>query len=92
MTEQHLIERQQPGAAAILRRIADQIDKLESDAFGGVAVIVPPENGGEAIELLIIDPAKNVAQFYATITTRLTTQQSALDDQSRMQQGFPRHR
>lgn len=86
---QSLIERKPHGAAAILRRVADQIDKLEGDAFGGVAVIVPPD--GEPVEFLIIDPKKNVAQFYGTIKTRIEDQVAELEMRQRQQQaGFGR--
>lgn len=87
---QPLIERQPHGASIILRRIADQIDKMDADTFGGVAVIVPPQDGGDPIEVLILDPKKNAAQFYATIQTRLQGQLSDLADNERKLQGFGR--
>ena len=88
---QPLIERPTHGAATILRRVADQIDRMGEDTFGGVAVIVPPVDGGAPIEVLILDPAKNAAQFYATIKTRLEGQLADLEVQARQQQaGFGR--
>ena len=88
---QPLIERPQHGAAAILRRVADQIDKMDADVFGGVAVIVPPQDGGEPVEFLIIDPKKNAAQFYATVKTRIEGQIGDLEVLQRQQQaGFGR--
>jgi hypothetical protein len=88
---QPLIERSQHPAADILRRLADQIDKNDNSTFGGVAVIVPPENGGDPIEVLILDPKKNAAQFYATIKTRLEGQLADLETSQRQQQaGFGR--
>ncbi len=87
---QPLIERKENAAAVILRRVADQIDANNPDTFGGVAVIVPPQNGGDPIEVLIFDPKKNAAQFYATIQTRLQGQLADLDQQSRQNQAFRR--
>jgi septum formation inhibitor-activating ATPase MinD len=83
---QPLIERPEHGAAAILRRVADQIDKMNADTFGGVAVVVPPANSGEPIEFLIIDPKKNAAQFYATIQTRIANEIAGLETLQRQQQ------
>ncbi len=87
---QPLIERKEHGAAVILRRLADTIEKMDADAFGGVAAIVPPQDGGDPIELLIVDPKKNAAQFYATIKTRLETQLDDLNTTMRSQQAFRR--
>ena len=88
---QQLIERPEHGAAAILRRVADQIDKLNADVFGGVAVIVPPQDGGEPVEFLIIDPKKNAAQFYATVKTRIENQIGDLEGQQQQARaGFGR--
>jgi hypothetical protein len=94
MTEgQPLIERKPHGAVEILRRVADQIEKMNADTFGGVAVIVPPQDGGESIEVLILDPKKNLAQFYSMIQTRLQIDTVELDARARQQQGgFPRGR
>lgn len=86
---QPLIERKPHGAVEILRRVADQIEAMNADVFGGVAVIVPPQDGGEPIEVLILDPKKNPAQFYSTIQTRLQIDAAELGDRSRQQQGFP---
>lgn len=88
---QPLIERKPHGAAAILRRVADQIDRMNSDTFGGVAVVVPPADSGDPIEFLIIDPTKNAAQFYATIQTRIANEITNLETMQRQQQaGFGR--
>lgn len=88
---QPLIERQPHGAAAILRRVADQIDKLDADSFAGVAVVVPPQDGGDPIEVLIIDPKKNVSQFYGTLKTRIEDEMAQLEIRQRQSQaGFGR--
>ena len=88
---QPLIERKEHGASAILRRLADQIDKMDADKFGGCAVVVPPQDGGDPIEFLIIDPKKNAAQFFGTIKTRIDSEMVALENLQRQQQaGFGR--
>jgi hypothetical protein len=90
---QPLIERPSHGASDILRRVADQIDRMNADTFGGVAVVVPPAGAGEPIEFLIIDPKKNAAQFYATIKTRIEGQIGDLEVQQRQAQaGFGQRR
>lgn len=90
MDGQPLVERPPHGAAAILRRVADQIEKMDADTFGGVAVIVPPQDGGDPIEVLILDPKKNIGQFYSTVLTRVQFEMGEMEQRSRQQQAFRR--
>lgn len=87
---QPLIEREDPTsvAAATLRRMADRLDLNKGAKIGGLAVIIPPENGGEPIEVLILDAAGDIAQFYSTVQSRIQIRLADLQDKARMQQGF----
>lgn len=70
------------GPAAILRRMADTLEKNNNAFFGGLAVIIPPQ-GGEAIEVMILDPATNLPQFWSLIQTRMQLSIKALDEPQR---------
>jgi hypothetical protein len=51
------------------RAMAERIEHNAADTFGGACVIVPPE--GEPIELLVLDPTADSAQFIGAVQTRL---------------------
>lgn len=86
---QPLIEKYQSDVAAALRRMADHVDRnKEANSFGGLAVIIPPENGGEPIELLILDSQADIAQFYSTLQSRITIRVLNLDETRKRQQAF----
>jgi hypothetical protein len=52
--------------------MADRIDhSMEMAHFGGACVIIPPDGGGDSIELLLLDASADPAQFWATIATRI---------------------
>lgn len=70
------------------RKMAEQIEHNAGAGFGGACVIVPPANGGEPIELLMLDPKGDIAQFYATIQSRITVLLQKLEDQQRVAQGY----
>lgn len=72
------------GPAAALRRVADLIDRNPADTFSGVAVVFPP--GGEgSIEILILDPSLNLAQFWSAVKGRIETTLVELDSQRNRQ-------
>lgn len=54
------------------RRMADRIDHNTSDPFGGAVTIYPPQNGGDPIEILLLDLSPDPAQFWATVQTRIS--------------------
>ena len=76
--------------AARFRQMAERIDHNSPPhldaAFGGAAVIIPPNQGGKPVELLILDASSDPAQFWATVITRINMVVSELDAQAR--QGF----
>jgi hypothetical protein len=76
------------GISAILRRMADYVDRNKDAVFGGLAVVIPPGNAGSTIETLILDSQGDAAQFYSTLQTRLTIQLTELQTTQRMNQGF----
>lgn len=59
-------------AAQLFRDMADRIEANKPDEFGGALVFVPPEgeDTDEPIAILIIDPARDPANFWSTVKAR----------------------
>jgi len=74
--------------SAPFTQMATRIDHNTDSNFGGAAVIVPPAQGGEKIELLMLDAKGDPAQFWGTILTRAQLELKAIDDKRAIQQGF----
>lgn len=70
-----------------LRRMAARIDhNAETSTFGGAVVIIPPDQGGDPIEILILDSQGDSAQFWGTVTHRVKAAIDQLDEVRK--QGF----
>jgi hypothetical protein len=55
-------------------------------AFGGSFVVIPPANGGDPLEALILDPKQDPATFWTLLKTKCDLAISELDQRSRQQQ------
>jgi len=89
---QSLIEGTEPDVKQLaqrLRALADKIELNDPAAFGGAFIILPPPNGGDVIETLILDGQQDAAQFYILLNGRITKAIEGLDS-SRTQQAFRR--
>lgn len=54
------------------RNMAESIDHNSGHMpFAGAVVIVPPKDGGDPVELMILDEKSDPAQFWATVLTRV---------------------
>ena len=85
-----LVETSKNEAADRFTAMAAAIEHNASATFGGAVVIIPPINGGEPIELLILDLKADPAQFWSTIKTRIEIKLAELDEKQRSQQAFGR--
>jgi len=86
-------ETQAPTKDEPFRKMADRIERNKDDGFGGACVIVPPEGGGDPIEILIVVPKggkMDLVQFYSTISSRIATTLEELNQQMQVAQGFGR--
>jgi hypothetical protein len=79
-----------PSYDAPFEAMKDRIVHNAGSTFGGAAVIVPPEGGGEPIELLMLDAKGDPAQFWGSIASRIQIVLANLQDQQRNQVGFGR--
>lgn len=74
-----------------LRQMADRIDlNADTSTFGGAIVIIPPEQGGNSIELLLLDSQGDPGQFWSVVTHRVQTAITELDQARNMGFGVKR--
>lgn len=58
-------------AAGRFRAMAEQIERqLPTSGFGGAFVIVPPENGGTPIAVMLLDDLADPAMFWSAVQTK----------------------
>ena len=74
--------------AARFTAMAERIRLNAEQSFGGAILIAPPRNGGEAIEVLILDTGQSPALFWSTVKTKAEMALSELESQSRNQSAF----
>ncbi len=74
--------------AKTFRRMADRIDHNADAVFAGAAVIVPPAEGGETVEILILDSSQSAVQFWGTLGAKCKIALEELDNKSRNTQAF----
>jgi hypothetical protein len=72
-----------PATADLFRRMAERIDHNASDGFGGAFLIVPPANGGDAIDTLILDTLQDPAQFWVLLKSKCDIQIQKIDNAQR---------
>ena len=70
--------------------MAERMSRNGDDNFGGAFVVVPPENGGEPIEPLILDAKQDPAQFWMLLKTKCDLELGALDQKQRQNAAFGR--
>lgn len=77
-------------ACILLRKMADNIERNKDAGFGGCFVIVAPENGGDPISVLLLDPSQDPAQFWGLIGPKATIALQQINDTQRKSQTFNR--
>lgn len=83
MNDQPLVERPEQVLAKHFRDMADRIEHNARETFGGAVVIVPPIGGGDTIEFLMLGSKPDLAQFYSTVTTKITVALNELQEKAR---------
>ena len=61
--------------ADLIRAMASRVERNDPDEFGGCIIIIPPPtddgSGGEPIELLLVDPRQDLANFWSTAQSKM---------------------
>lgn len=77
-------------AAKLFESMAARIKHNAQSTFGGAFVIVPPQDGGEPMETLILDNSSNPAQFWMILQARSKLELDKLESQARLGQSYGR--
>jgi hypothetical protein len=83
---QPLIEQPEHDFAKPFTDMASAIERNKDLKFGGAVVIVPPS--GDPIHFMTLDQSASLAQFYATIKTRIDIVLNEIEQKARLTQGF----
>jgi hypothetical protein len=82
-----LITPKESNAAQLFQDMADRIRHNADQSFGGAFVIIPPANGGDPLETLILDAKQDPAQFFTLLKVKCDMAIGLIEDQRRNQQG-----
>jgi hypothetical protein len=74
------------------QRMAERMSVNGNESFGGAFVIIPPEDGGEPIETLILDSKQDASQFWMLLKTKCDIALGELDQKQRQAATFGRQR
>ena len=78
------------GDAANRFKAMQELLEKNDGQFGGAFVVVPPKDGGEPLETLILDNRQDPAQFWMLLKTKCDLELAALDVKQRQQATFGR--
>lgn len=70
----------------LFRQMAERIEKVGDDEFGGALLVVPPpDQSGQnhAIEVLLIDPKRDPANYWAMATSKIQTAAAVFEEKAR---------
>jgi hypothetical protein len=70
--------------------MADAIEQNAERGFGGAFVVIPPEDGGDPFETLILDSKQNAAQFWILLKSKCEMALTESDQKQRVGQAFLR--
>ena len=76
--------------AKIFDDMAARIRLNKDNPFGGAFVIIPPADGGDPFQTLILDAKQDPAQFFMLLKAKAENQITAIDHANRTQNAFPR--
>lgn len=68
------------------RKMAERLDHNAEDGFGGCFLIVPPADGGEVIETLILDAKQDATQYWILLKAKCEAEIVRLDGANRNSQ------
>lgn len=76
--------------AQLFVAMSDRMVLNKDGAFGGAFVIVPPKDGGDPIETLVLDSRQDPAMFWMLLKTKAEMQIAQIDQLARNQGPFAR--
>lgn len=70
--------------------MAARIRRNSGEGFGGAFVIAPPQNGGTAIETLLVDVRQDPVQFWTLLRSKCEAELDELREREKNQSAFGR--
>ncbi len=70
----------------VFRRMAERIEGIDPKEFGGAVLIVPPPDASgmqRPIEILLIDPRRDLANFWAMARGQVEIAAAAFEERAR---------
>ncbi|MFA5897701.1 MAG: hypothetical protein WC829_01180 [Hyphomicrobium sp.] len=84
----------EPNKAQILadsfRKMAAAIELNGADNFGGAFVVIPPHDGGDILETLVLDSRQDPAMLWMLLKTKCDMELTKLDQVQRQGNAFGR--
>jgi hypothetical protein len=75
--------------ADAFRDMAARIERNEASEFAGALLLVPPD-GGDPVELLLVNPAHDLAFFWSTIHSKVQVAAREFEERARSNDPFGR--
>jgi len=72
------------------RSMATAIELNGADNFGGAFVVIPPTEGGDVLETLVLDSRQDPAMLWMMLKTKCDMELAKLDQLQRSGQAFNR--
>lgn len=69
--------------------MADRIERNDPAEFGGALLLVPPD-GGDPVELLLIQPTRDLALFWSTVNSLVQIKAREFEEKARANDPFRR--
>ncbi len=71
------------------RAMAERIEKNDLDEFSGALLVVPP-GGEEPISILLVNPKRDLAAFWATVASTIQVAAAEFQERARNNDPFQR--
>lgn len=88
------IDMAEPSKATVLanrfRAMATAIELNGADNFGGAFVVIPPSDGGDLLETLVLDSRQDPAMLWMLLKTKCDMELTKLDQAQRSGNAFGR--
>jgi hypothetical protein len=90
MDQLNLLDINVDDPARAFAAMVEHVRRNDVARFGGAFVVVPPKGAGDVLEVLILDPHQEPAQFWSILKTKAEMALAALDEEQRRQRAFGR--
>ena len=90
IAEKIMVDETTKSVSDLFRKMAEDIDRNAGAGFGGAFVCVPPKDGGEAFQTLIVGEGTDPSDYWVLLKSKAEAQIRAVDQAARQGQAFGR--